>query len=59
MIGKGVNELRISNRGMAWRVIYRIDIDAIVIIEVFKKKTRKTPQRIFDTCKRRLKEYEI
>ncbi len=38
--------------------MYRIDEDAIVILEVFEKKTQKTPKRILDICKDRLKRYD-
>ena len=36
-----------------------IDSDAIVIAEVFKKRTRQTPKRIIDICKRRLQHYDL
>jgi phage-related protein len=42
----------------AWRLIYRVDPDAIVIAEVFAKKTEKTPKEVMQACKRRLKEYD-
>ena len=38
--------------------MYRIDNDAIVILEVFAKKTGKTPKTVIGTCQKRLKEYE-
>ena len=41
-----------------WRVIYRIDSDALVILDVFEKQTRRTPPQVIDACKRRLKLYE-
>jgi len=50
--------LRINDENLTWRIIYRIDIDAIIISEVFDKKTQKTPANIIDICKRRLKEYD-
>ncbi len=43
---------------VTWRIIYRVDSDAIVICEVFKKKTNKTPINILDVCKKRLKTYD-
>ncbi len=52
------HELRINDGGSNWRVIYRIDADAIVILEVFAKKTRATPKAVIDACLRRLKEYD-
>src|SRR5688572_19859219 len=45
-IGAGCHELRIVDAGASWRIICRIDDDAIVIAEVFSKKTRATPKRV-------------
>jgi len=53
-----VHELRIKDAAAQWRIIYRIDADAIVIAEVFHKKTRATPAAIVETCKRRLRQYD-
>jgi phage-related protein len=52
------HELRINDAAASWRIIYRIDQDAIVIVEVFSKKSRQTPRALIDTCKRRLQEYD-
>jgi phage-related protein len=38
--------------------MYRVAPDAIVILEVFAKKARTTPQAVIDTCKERMNEYE-
>jgi phage-related protein len=57
-IGPGCHELRINDARAVWRIVYRIDPDAIVILEVFSKKTRTTPKTVIEACKRRLKEYE-
>jgi len=57
-IGRRCHELRINDAGATWRILYHIDSDAIVILEVFSKKTTKTPKSIIEVCKRRLKEYE-
>ncbi|WP_410175623.1 type II toxin-antitoxin system RelE/ParE family toxin [Limnoraphis robusta] len=40
------------------RIVYWVDEDAIVILEVFSKKTQKTPKAVIDACRRRLKEYD-
>jgi len=32
------HELRVNDKGAQWRIIYRVDADAIVILEVFGKK---------------------
>jgi phage-related protein len=59
-IGPRCHELRIQDaqQRVTWRIIYRIDSDAIVIGEVFEKKTRKTPQFVIDACQRRFKLYD-
>jgi len=57
-IGARCHELRIPDRNLSWRIMYRIDADAIVLIEVFSKKTGKTPKHIIDLCKNRLKDYD-
>ena len=57
-IGRGCHELRLPDRGVAWRIVYRIDADAIVVVEVFSKKTGKTPTEVIDNCKRRLAAYD-
>lgn len=41
-----------------WRVIYRVDKDAIVLLEVFAKKTGKTPAAVIRACKGRLLRYD-
>ena len=38
--------------------MYRIDSDAIVLLEVFEKKTGKTPKYIVDVCRKRMKAYD-
>jgi len=57
-IGPRCHELRIVDSDATWRIIVRLDGDAIVIAEVFCKKTRATPRSVIATCRRRLKEYD-
>ena len=57
-IGRRCHELRIPDEKVSWRIVYRIDTDAIVIAEVFSKKTGKTPKSVIETCKARLREYD-
>ena len=57
-VGPRCHELRINDAGASWRIVYRVEPDAIVILEVFSKKTRKTPNAVIEACKRRLREYE-
>src|SRR5258708_38665319 len=57
-IGSRCYELRVLDRDEAWRVIYRIDSDAIVLVDVFSKKTRQTPSQVIERCKARLRHYD-
>jgi len=57
-IGKRCHELRISDENSIWRIIYRLDSDAIIILEVFEKKTQTTPKSIIDNCIKRLKHFD-
>ena len=57
-IGRRCHELRVVDRDSTWRLIYRVDADAIVIVEVFAKKTRATPGQVIDACRRRLRVYD-
>lgn len=58
LIGKRCHELRIHDEDVTWRIVYRTDADAIVIGEVFPKKTGRTPKKVIDVCKRRFKKYD-
>ncbi len=57
-VGPRCHELRINDASGQWRLIYRVDFDAIVIADVFAKKSSKTPKAVVETCRRRLKEYD-
>src|SRR5215813_6799681 len=57
-VGSRCHELRVRDGRVAWRVMYRIDPDAIVILEVFQKTTRSTPARVIENCQRRLRAYD-
>jgi len=58
VVGPRCHELRVRDAEVEWRIVYRHDVDAVVILEVFAKKTRTTPKTIIDTCTRRLREYD-
>ena len=57
-IGPRCHELRVRDEGHNWRIIYRVDPDAIVIGEVFEKKTQQTPKHVIATCERRFGAYD-
>lgn len=39
-IGKACHELRIRDTNRIWRIVYRVDPEAIVILEVFARTTQ-------------------
>jgi phage-related protein len=57
-VGPRCHELRINDERATWRIVYRIDSDAIIILEVFSKKSRAMPETVIDVCKKRLKDYD-
>jgi phage-related protein len=57
-LGARCHELRVVDATVTWRILYRIDVDAIVIVEVFGKKSRTTPQTVIENCRKRLKDYD-
>jgi phage-related protein len=57
VIGTGCHELRVNDVNKTWRVIYRIERDAIVILEVFEKKANRTPSGVIAACRQRLQRY--
>ncbi len=57
-IGTHCHELRIKDADKQWRLIYRIDDDAILILDVFNKTTNQTPAQVIEKCKKRLKQYD-
>jgi len=57
MIGPRCHELRIQDERQTWRIVYRIDEDTIILVEVFSKKTGRTPKSTIDLCKKRLRDY--
>ena len=56
-IGVQCHELRINDGNHAWRIMYHVEPDAVVVLEVFSKKTDATPQHTRDTCRKRLAAY--
>jgi phage-related protein len=57
-IGPRCHELRIPDLAATWRIVYRTDPDAIVIAEVFSKKTQATPRHVIEPCRHRLRAYD-
>lgn len=57
-IGPRCHELRVVDGGATWRIVYRADPDAVVIVEVCAKKTAETPLAVLQSCRRRLRNYD-
>ena len=57
-IGKRCHELRIMDKSVTWRIVYRVDHDAVIVGDVFSKKTQTTPKVVIDLCKARFKHYD-
>ena len=58
VIAARCHELRINDESGTFRIIYRADADAVVILDVVKKKTEQTPQSVVEICRRRLRDYD-
>jgi phage-related protein len=57
-LGRHCHELRIVDADVLWRMVYRVDPDAVIVAEVFRKTTQSIPPRVFDKCRRRLRPYD-
>ena len=53
----GCHELRIVDGHLNWRIMYYIATDAVVILDVFRKKTETTPKTVVADCRRRVTEF--
>lgn len=59
-MGPRVHELRVDDRETrrSWRILYRIDPEAILVVHWFEKRAQATPRRVIDLCRKRLEEYD-
>jgi phage-related protein len=57
-IGPRCHELRVRDEGHNWRIFYRIDVDAVLVLDVHEKKTEKTPKQVIDACRVRAQRYD-
>jgi phage-related protein len=56
-IGTRCHELRVQDETTTWRVVYRIESDAVIVLDVFAKKSAKTPHHVIVNCRERLRRY--
>jgi phage-related protein len=57
-LGPRCGALRVRDAVHSWRIVYRIDNDVVLVVEVYAKKTRKIPKEVIARCQQRLKEYD-
>lgn len=57
-VGRRCGALRVRDAEHNWRIMYRADPDAVLVLEVYAKKTRKIPDEVIERCNRRLKQYD-
>ena len=57
-IGPRCGALRVRDAEHNWRIMYRADSDAVLVLDVYSKKTRKIPDEVISRCKERLKRYD-
>lgn len=58
VIGRRCHELRVVDGNVSWRLVYRLDTDAVIIAAVFAKSTQATPMRVIRSCRERLRRYD-
>jgi len=58
VVGPRCGAIRVRDGEHNWRIMYRVDPDAILILDVYAKKTRRIPDEVIARCKRRLKNYD-
>ena len=57
-VGVRCHELRVRDRKSNWRIVYRADDDAVILLEVFAKKTARLPKAVIRACRERLTGYD-
>jgi phage-related protein len=57
-IGPRCHELRVRDGDASWRIVYRIDPREVLVVAVFAKKTRATPDEVIRLCRKRLSVYD-
>ena len=57
-VGRRCYELRIRDEERNWRIMVRVDSDAVVIADVLAKKASTTPRKVIEVCRERLRRYD-
>ena len=56
--GRSCYELRVRDAGVNWRLVFRVDHDAVVVAGLFTKTSRAATDRLIEKSRRRLAEYD-
>jgi len=56
--GPRFGALRVRDAENNWRIVYRLDSDAVLVLEVYAKKTRRIPDEVIERCQERIKQYD-
>jgi phage-related protein len=59
IVGPRCGALRIRDEDHNWRIVYRTDADAVVVMEVYDKKSRRIPDAVINRCQKRLTDYDV
>ncbi len=57
-VGPACHELRVNDRNQTWRIMYHVTDDAVVVLDVFSKKTESTPASVPANCRKPLAAYQ-
>ena len=58
VISSRCGALRVRDKQHNWRIICRLDSTAVLIVDIYDKKSRKVPDEVIDRCKKRLITYD-
>jgi len=59
-LGQGLWEIRTKlKKGNIARVIFFMDLDSMILVNGFVKKTQKTPKPVLDLSKKRKRQYQL
>lgn len=59
LVGPHCHELRVVDSDVTWRIVYRLDHDAVLVLEIFKKTTARTPKSVIEVCRGRMRQYDV
>ena|SRR5688572_5767896 len=57
VVGPRCHELRINDSSGTFRIMYRVDHDAVIILDIYRKKTQQMPKSVIEACQRRIRDY--